>query len=114
MSSALAILLSKKPAASRFPAPTGLCREDRVCAPHAQMRSVYVGGVLAAGLRSEQSMGRKSRGRPSARPRLRQLRARLLPLAGEEVRKKLRRLRLAVEGLVAEQLPGRAGENRDA
>jgi hypothetical protein len=32
-------------------------------------------------------------------------------LAGEEVRKKLSRLRLAVEGLVTEQLPGRAGED---
>jgi hypothetical protein len=30
-----------------------------------------------------------------------------------EVGKQLGRLRLAVEGLVAEQLPGRAGEDRD-
>jgi hypothetical protein len=49
-----------------------------------------------------------------ARPRPQPFQACLLPLGGEEVGKKLRRLRLTVEGLVAEQLPGCAGEDRDA
>src|SRR6266498_3591703 len=62
--------------------------------------------------KGNQALSRERRVGGGRRPRLQSFRVDLL-LAAKEVGKQLGRLRLAVEGLVAEQLPGRAGEDRD-